>query len=158
MRYPFLFLALALAASGCDSTAGEDTAPVAPAAGTGAPAAVGPNAAPLPAATAADGPGSAGTIVAGRFGCTRSVYRAADGTYEFQPRGFVEFDGTGGYAYLGFESPSEGRVAADGAVRRFAGGHLDGGEFVPVDDRPGQFTLTAPGIDERWSCRDVAAG
>ena len=63
--------------------------------------------------------------------------------------------GDGGYAYLGFEHPSEGRVSVDGSTRRFAGGHLDGGEFVPVEDRPGQYTLTAPGIDERWSCKDT---
>ena len=136
MRRPFLCLCLVVAAAGCTGD-GADTAAAA-------------DAAPDPSDTSA-------AIPAGRFGCTRSVYRAGDGTYEFQPRGFVEFDGDGGYAHLGFEHPSEGRVSVDGSTRRFAGGHLDGGEFVPVEDRPGQYTLTAPGIDERWSCKDTRA-
>ena len=109
-------------------------------------------------ATADTSPAPVDTAIpAGRFGCTRSVYDSSSGTFEFQPRGFVEFDDGGGYAYRGFENPSEGRVVAEGAVRRFEGGHLDGGEFVPVEDRPGQFTLTAPGIVERWSCKDTQA-
>lgn len=150
MRRASLLFPLMLVAAGCNFVAGGVEPPTTPAA-TAAAAAV-------PATAPSDPAPAAGTVPAGRFGCTRSVYRAVDGTYEYQPRGFVEFDGTGGYAYLGFESPSEGRVVADGAVRRFSGGHLDGGEFVPVEDRPGQFTLTAPGIDERWSCRDAASG
>ena len=144
MRRPFLCLCFAIVAAGCTGD-GADAAPAAAAAAVASPAA---DVASAAAATPA-------TIPAGRFGCTRSVYRASDGTYEFQPRGFVDFDGDGGNAYLGFESPSEGRVGADGSTRRFAGGHLDGGEFVPIEDRPGQYTLTAPGIDERWSCKDT---
>ena len=149
MRRPFLCLCHVVAAAGCTGDGADTAAPAAAAAPASSPVA-------SPAADAAPDPSdTSAAIPAGRFGCTRSVYRAGDGTYEFQPRGFVEFDGDGGYAYLGFEHPSEGRVSVDGSTRRFAGGHLDGGEFVPVEDRPGQYTLTAPGIDERWSCKDT---
>ena len=137
MRHLPLVFSIVLVAAGCTPSDGDAATP------------------PVAADADAAAPAAADVVAAGRFGCTRSVYHATDGTYEFQPRGFVEFDGDGGYAYRGFESPSEGRVVADGAARRFAGGYLDGGEFVPVEDRPGQYTLTAPGIDERWSCKDT---
>lgn len=118
-------------------------------AATGAPA--GETGGSAPAAAVTDATTAALT---GRFGCTKSSYDAGSGTYEFLPRGYIEFDG-GAYAYRGFENPSEGRVGG-GPVFRFEGGHLDGGEFTPIDDRPGQYTLTAPGIDGRWSCKHDA--
>ena len=134
-----LLATLLLAACG---DAGSRAATGAPAGETGGPA---PGAAAVADAAAA--------ALTGRFGCTKSSYDAASGTYEFLPRGYIEFEG-GAYAYRGFENPSEGRVGG-GPVFRFKGGHLDGGEFTPIDDRPGQYTLTAPGIDGRWSCKQA---
>jgi hypothetical protein len=102
-------------------------------------------------AACSQGDASAANGLSGRFGCTQSVYDSGSGMYQFQPRGYVEFDG-GRYAYRGFENPSTGSVeaAANGALT-LRGGYLDGGEFVPMDDRPGQYTLTTPGF--RWSCK-----
>ncbi|KFN48692.1 hypothetical protein [Arenimonas composti] len=102
-------------------------------------------------AACSQGSAAAGAGPQGRFGCTQSVYDSGSGMYQFQPRGYVEFSG-GGYVYRGFENPSEGRIeaGANGAVT-LRGGYLDGGEFVPMDDRPGQYTLTTPGF--RWSCK-----
>lgn len=87
------------------------------------------------------------------LGCTQSVYDSGSGMYAFEPRGFIDLHADGTYAYRGFEQPSKGSTAAaaDG-ILRFEGGHLDGGEAVPITGRPGRYTLTAPAIGDRWSC------
>lgn len=112
--------------------------------------AVAPTLAPMVPARAAGA-----RLTAGNYGCTSAEYNSATGFHEFKPMGSVTLAGDGGYSYRGFRKPSTGSYASDDGRLSFRGGHLDGGQATPIADRPGQFTLTAPGNAARWSCKKV---
>lgn len=89
----------------------------------------------------------------GKYACTASSFNSRTGMYEFAPKGAFVLAGDGTYQYLGFAQPSPGRYRLDAAgTVSFAGGHLDGGEAIPIVQRPGRYYLTAPAIGERWTC------
>ncbi|CAA9302595.1 MAG: hypothetical protein AVDCRST_MAG68-584 [uncultured Gemmatimonadetes bacterium] len=100
------------------------------------------------------GPVQTPPLAHGKYGCTVSRYSARSSSYEFDPQGSVVLLADGRYQYLGFAQPSTGRFRVDPASRAvsFAGGHLDGGVATPMVQRPGRFYLTAPRINERWTC------
>ena len=102
----------------------------------------------------AGGPTRTAPPAKGKYACNASRYDSRTGRYEFDPRGSVVLFADGRYQYLGFAQPSPGRYRLDAAsgVVSFTGGHLDGGEATPMVQRPGRFYLTAPRIDERWTC------
>lgn len=94
-------------------------------------------------------------LAPGRYGCTEAVYSARTGGYEYPSRGTVVLLADGRYRYLAFQRPSEGRFRADAQGRvTFSGGHLNGGEGRPMEDRPGRFSLTTPA--GRWTCGIMA--
>lgn len=111
---------------------------------------------PAAPATAPAGPAAepVAAALAGRLGCSASTYDARTQMYESQPRGSIVLEPDGSYAYLGFAEPSRGSFAADSAgVVRFWGGHLDGGEATPMEDRAGRFYVVfTANADNRWTC------
>lgn len=104
------------------------------------------------------GPVATRALAPGKYLCSASRYDAASGTHRWNPKGSFMLFPDGRYHYLGFAKPSPGRYRTDPATRvvTFTGGHLNGGEATPMVQRPGRIYLTAPGIEERWSC--TAAG
>lgn len=138
-------LALVTMLAACQPEAAEVPVVAAAPPVDGAAAAAAPAAAPAAAAPAK---------ASFTLGCTSSVYDSGSGTYQFQPKGYVDIAG-GSYTYRGFEQPSTGKLRDEGGTLHFEGGWLDGGEAVPMDDRPGQYRLTSPAAGERWSCKQT---
>jgi hypothetical protein len=154
-RRRLVLAAVVLTATGLASTTGctgDDAQEAAGAAPAQTAAAEAPAAAPTPGA-AADVPAPGGPAP-GKYGCTASRYSSASGMIEYELKGSLVLAADGTYQYLGFETPSTGRYRTEGSgTVRFEGGHLDGGEATPVEDRPGKYFLVAPGIAEnRWTC------
>lgn len=143
MRLPLLSLAFVLAA--CDRPADARTGPAA------ADSASAPSvAAPVPAAPAAEGP-----ISPGKYGCSETIPRLRDGSYEydFEPRGSMQLDAGGQYTDP-FGNGGTYRYDDAAQAARFTGGALDGATATTMEDEPGRIRVVIPTSsgERRWTC------
>lgn len=138
---------LLLAAFTCD---GPDTAPPADAgAAPAAAAAPGAPAAPPAAPVVVGGPAP------GKYGCSESIPRFVNGSYEYeaQGRGFVNIRADGTYTDP-FGVAGTYRHDEAAAETHFTGAAWDGAVVTPLEDRPKRLWVVIPAgeRERRWTC------
>lgn len=126
---------------------GDEPAPSPQAVTTPAVAAV--PAVPPAAAPVAGGPAP------GKYGCSESIPRFVNGSYEYeaQGRGFVNIRPDGTYSDP-FGVAGSYRHDAAAAETHFSGGALDGAVVTPLEDRPNRLWVVIPAgeRERRWTC------
>lgn len=91
--------------------------------------------------------------VPGKYGCTESVYSVSDGTFTFEPRGFIRLfaDGT----YQQNVSKDRGTWRFKNGTTKLKGGSLAGSSAKAVDGNAKRFHLTVKfetSRDATWTC------
>ncbi len=92
---------------------------------------------------------------AGKYGCSETISRYVNGSYEFEfeGRGFITLDGRGGYIDP-FDVAGSYTHASDVDETRFAGGALDGAVGTPLEDEGPRLRVVIPtdSGERRWTC------
>lgn len=133
------------AAEAAPNAAATDGAAAPANAETGAAAPAAPAA---PAAALIDWP------IPGKYGCSESISRMVNGSFEFTPegRGYLTVDGRGGYV-----DPYgvQGSYRSEGSQEsRFTGGALDNAVVTPLEGDEPRLWVVIPteSGERRWSC------
>lgn len=93
----------------------------------------------------------------GSYGCTETITRMRNGSYEFEfePRGLVVLEAGGRYTDP-FGVKGSYRTLASGDSATFTGGLLDGATATPLadEDEPDRIRIEIPteNRSRRWSC------
>lgn len=162
-----VLFAASLGLSGCTTNDASDSPPNdATAAATDAAAA--PTDVPSPAQATATATAATGADVApvapaaaliewpvpGKYGCSESISRMVNGSFEFTPegRGYLTVDGQGGYV-----DPYgvRGTYQSEGSQEsRFSGGALDNAAVTPLEGDEPRLWVVIPteSGERRWSC------